>query len=67
MLVGGSMALGLNPVMNIRAILRYVPAAVLALSLTSCVAQRTVTQGGRTVEKHNVIKRPLRDVFRNSR
>jgi hypothetical protein len=65
-LVGGSMAVDFNPVMNIRAIPRYLPVVVLILGLNSCVARRTVTENGRTVQQHNVIKRPIRDVIRNS-
>jgi len=67
MLAGGSMAFNPNPVMNIRTVLRYLPAAVLILGLNSCVARRTVTQNGRTVEQHTVIKRPVRDAIQNSR
>lgn len=53
--------------MNIRSIFRYLPTVLVMLSLNSCIARRTVTQNGRTVEQHNVIKRPLRDAVRNTR
>jgi predicted small secreted protein len=35
--------------------------------LSSCLTQRTVTQGGRTVKQDYVIKRPLKEVLDNSR
>lgn len=35
--------------------------------LSSCLTQRTVTQGGRTVSQDYVIKRPIKDALDNSR
>ena len=52
--------------MNLRSILKYLLAAVVALSLTGCLTHRTVTQGGRTVKDDYVFKRPLKEAFQNS-
>jgi len=35
--------------------------------LSSCLTQRTVKQGGRTVSQDYVIKRPIKDALDNSR
>lgn len=39
---------------------------VLALNLSGCLTQRTVTEGGETVSQEYVIKRPIKDVIENS-
>lgn len=40
---------------------------ISSLLFSSCLTQRTVTQGGRTVKQDYVIKRPLKDALDNSR
>ena len=40
---------------------------VAVLPLSACVTQRTVTQGGQTVEQGLVVKRPLKEAVENSR
>jgi hypothetical protein len=42
-------------------------ALVSSLLFSSCLTQRTVTQGGRTVSQDYVIKRPIKDALDNSR
>lgn len=39
---------------------------VAALILTGCLTRRTVTDGGRVIEKEYVIKRPLKEIIQNS-
>lgn len=56
-----------EPAMKTGYILKCLLTATLILPVTGCLTRRTVTQGGRTVKHQYVIKRPLRDVFRNSR
>jgi hypothetical protein len=41
--------------------------AALAIPLSGCLTQRTVSQGGQTVSRELVIKRPLKEIVRNSR
>jgi hypothetical protein len=41
-------------------------AAMVALSLSSCLTQRTVKEGGQTVSKELVIKRPIKEAIENS-
>lgn len=41
-------------------------ALISSLLFSSCLTQRTVTQGGRTVKQDYVIKRPLKDALDNS-
>ena len=52
--------------MKTRHIPKYVLTVTLAFSLTSCLTQRTVTQGGRTVKQEYIMKRPLKEAFQNS-
>jgi hypothetical protein len=41
--------------------------AFVSSILTSCLTQRTVSEGGRTVKQQYVIKRPISDAIKNSR
>ena len=47
----------------------YLPCigAFAALLMTSCLTQRTVTDGTGTVEQGLVIKRPVKELMENSR
>lgn len=48
-------------------ILKFLLVATLTLSVTGCLTQRTITEGGQTVKQGYVIKRPLKEAVRNSR
>lgn len=39
---------------------------VLVFSLSGCLTQRTVKEGGQTVSQEYVIKRPIKDAIENS-
>lgn len=41
-------------------------ASVLALTLSGCLTQRTVKEGGQTVSQKYVVKRPIKDAIENS-
>ena len=41
--------------------------SLLTFALTGCLTQRTVSEGGRTVDKEYVIKRPIKNVIENTR
>lgn len=47
-------------------VMKCLLAALLALPLTGCLTQRTVTEGGHTVKQEYVIKRPLKEAIQNS-
>lgn len=47
--------------------LRYFSLALFAaVSLTGCLTQRTVKEGGQTVSQEYVIKRPIKEAIENS-
>lgn len=50
-----------------RIVLKSLMAAVVAVSMSGCLTQRTVTEGGRKVSQEYVIKRPLKEAVQNSR
>jgi hypothetical protein len=50
-----------------RTTLKCLLAAALALPLSGCLTQRTVSEGGHTVSQEYVIKRPLKEAVQNSR
>lgn len=39
---------------------------ILVVSLSSCLTQRTVKEGGQTVSQELVIKRPIKEAIENS-
>lgn len=45
----------------------WLAALALILPLSGCVAQRTVTSGGRTVSQGPVVKRPIQGLVQRSR
>ena len=54
--------------MTIKSALLPILCASVALLLTSCLTQRTVTDGsGTTVEQDIIVKRPIKDLMNNSR
>jgi starvation-inducible outer membrane lipoprotein len=50
----------------IRAALKSLLAVTFAFTLSGCLTQRTVSEGGHTVSQEYVIKRPLKEAVRNS-
>jgi len=40
--------------------------AAMAVLLSGCLMQRTVTSNGQTIEQNYVVKRPLKDALDNS-
>jgi hypothetical protein len=50
-----------------RIVLKCLMAAAVVVSMSGCLTQRTVTEGGRKVSQEYVIKRPLKEAVQNSR
>jgi len=46
---------------------KYLSILMVILPLSGCITERTVTQGGQTVEQGLVVKRPLKEALENSR
>ncbi|MGC4013720.1 MAG: hypothetical protein QM755_04265 [Luteolibacter sp.] len=53
--------------MYIRPCLKFVAVLALALPLSGCLTQRTVTRNGKKVEQGLIVKRPLKEAVDNSR
>ncbi len=53
--------------MNTSLSLRLVALLLATGLLAGCVTRRTVTQGGRTVEDGDAIKRPIKDAIKRGR
>jgi hypothetical protein len=51
----------------IRTTLKCLLAVTFAIPLSSCLTQRTVSEGDHTVSQKYVIKRPLKEAVQNSR
>jgi hypothetical protein len=51
----------------IRIALNCLLAVIFVLSLSGCLTQRTVSEGGHTVSQKYVIKRPIKEAVQDSR
>jgi hypothetical protein len=51
----------------IRIVLKCMFSLIFVLSLSGCLTQRTVSEGGHTVSQKYVTKRPIKEAVQNSR